>query len=107
MKKRFVFQIILMIVLFYIVPWLLFSKYKQDKAAFFILLSALNPFILFVDALFSNMNIRMISLMLLFFVPSIFIFYQGKAWVYAVVYVGLMALGIWIRHQYYKVDEHE
>lgn len=88
--KRLLPYLVIILLDFYLLPWMI-----KDTGIAMLLLLGVIPFICFVCSFAYGMNnsfdLFYALIVAILFVPSIFIFYNSSAWVYAVGY-GIVAL---------------
>ena len=91
LKKNMVFYLLLLVD-FYIIPWLI-----KDTGSAMIIMFVIIPIICLITSIFygirNGFDFWYILIVAIMFTPSIFIFYNASAWVYVVGYAVIALLG--------------
>lgn len=91
LKKNMVFYLLLLID-FYIIPWVI-----KDTGSAMIVMLVIIPLICLIPSVFygirNGFDFLYILSVAIIFTPSIFIFYNSSAWVYAVGYAVIALFG--------------
>lgn len=91
LKKNIAFYILLFVV-FYVIPWLI-----KDTGSAMIVMLMMIPLICLITSIFygirNGFDFWYILIVAMMFAPSIFMFYNSSAWVYAVGYTVIALLG--------------
>ena len=91
LKKNMVFYLLLLVD-FYIIPWLI-----KDTGSALIIMLVIIPIICLITSIFygirNGFDFWYILIVAIMFTPSIFIFYNASAWVYVVGYAVIALLG--------------
>lgn len=85
----------ILVILYYFIP-----LFIQDTGSAMFILLFLLPLVIFVGGFLlgrkNGLHIRPVAIVTLFFIPTIYFFYNSSAWIYPFLYGGIMAAGLFL-----------